>query len=69
MEAFLNASYTETTDYNPNSPANQFRAAMGMNTQGSIKSKVSMYANKYPFSDNVMKFFGAVKGYGAQAVK
>ena len=66
LEAFLNASYTETTDYNPNSPANQFRAAMGMNTQGSIKSKVSMYANKYPFSDNVMKFFGAVKGYGAQ---
>ena len=67
LEGFLSASYTETADYNPNSEANQLRAALGMNTQGSIKSKVSMYANKYPYSENIMKFFGAVKGYGAQA--
>ena len=67
LEAFLSASYTETTDYDPNSPVNQFRSALGMNTQGTIKSKVTMYANKYPFSDNIMKFFGAVKGYGAQS--
>jgi hypothetical protein len=66
LEAFLSASYTETTDYNPNSAANQFRSAMGMNQVGSIQSKVSMYANKYPYSDNLMKLFGAVKGYGAQ---
>lgn len=69
LEGFLSASYTETTDYNPNSEANQLRAALGMNTQGSIKSKVSMYGNKYPYSENILKFFGAVKGYGAQAIK
>ena len=66
LAGFLSASYTESTDYNPNSPANQFRSAMGMNQVGSIQSKVSMYANKYPYSDNLMKLFGAVKGYGAQ---
>ena len=68
LEGFLSASYTEKTDFDPNSEANQLRAALGMNKQGSITSKVSMYANKYPFSDNTMKFFGAVKGYGAQAL-
>ena len=66
LQGFLSASYTESTDYNPNSPANQFRSAMGMNQVGSIQSKVSMYANKYPYSDNLMKLFGAVKGFGAQ---
>ena len=68
LEGFLSASYTEKTDFDPNSEANQLRAALGMNKQGSITSKVSMYANKYPFSDNTMKFFGAVKGCGAQAL-
>lgn len=66
LQGFLSASYTESTDYNPNSPANQFRSAMGMNQVGSIQSKVSMYANKYPYSDNLLKLYGAVKGFGAQ---
>lgn len=69
LEAFLNATYTETTDFNPNSQANQLRAALGMNQQGTIKSKVSMYANKYPWSDDILKFFGAIPGYGAQKIK
>lgn len=68
LEGFLSASYTESADFNPNSEANQLRAALGMNQQGKITSKVTMYANKYPFSDNTMKLFGAVKGYGAQAL-
>ena len=68
LEGFLSASYTEKTDFDPNSEANQLRAALGMNKQGSITSKVSMYANKYPFSENTMKLFGAVKGHGAQAL-
>lgn len=41
---------------------------MGMNKVGSIQSKVTMFANRYP-DENVMKFFGAMQQYGAQAVK
>lgn len=65
LNAFLSATYTEKTSYDPNSPINTFRAALGMNKQGTITTKVSMYANAYP-DTNVMKFFGAVPNYGAQ---
>ncbi len=66
LNGFLNAAYTESADYDADSEANQLRAAMGLNTVGSIKSKVTMYANKYPFSDNIFKLWGAIEGYGAQ---
>ncbi|MBO7148035.1 MAG: right-handed parallel beta-helix repeat-containing protein [Lentisphaeria bacterium] len=68
LAAFLSATYTEKVHYNENSPINQFRAALGLNKQGTITSKVTMYANPYPF-DSALKFFGAVKDYGAQPVK
>jgi len=68
LQAFLNATYTEKVDYDPNSPVNQFRAAFGMNKQGSISSKVSMYANCYPM-ESALKFFGALKDFGAQPIK
>ena len=62
---FLDATYKEQVDYDENSPMNQFRAAMGMNKQGTINSSVSMYANKYPL-DDAIKLFGAVADVGAQ---
>ena len=65
LTAFLNASYSETTDYDENSPANLFREAMGMNKVGKIETKVSMYGNRYPMEET-FKLFGAYKGYGAQ---
>jgi len=68
LTAFLNVSYSEKTDYDENSPANIFRAAMGMNKVGKISSKVSMYGNRYPLAETY-KLFGAVKDYGAQPVK
>ena len=68
LDGFLSVSYKETTSHDPNSPANQFRAAMGMNQQGTIQSSVSMYANRYPWRD-ALKFFGAMQGYGAQKIK
>jgi hypothetical protein len=68
LQAFLSATYTEKVHYNENSPMNQFRAALGLNKQGKITSKVSMFANPYPF-ESAIKFFGAVKGYGAQSCK
>ena len=68
LTAFLNASYSEKTDYDENSPANVFRAAMGMNKVGKIETKVSMYANRYPLEETY-KLFGALAGAGAQVVK
>ena len=65
LTAFLNATYSEKTDYNENSPANVFRAALGMNKVGKITTKVSMFCNRYPLAE-VYKLFGAVKGMGAQ---
>ena len=65
LVAFLNATYSEKTNYDPNSPANVFRSALGINQRGTIQTKVSMYGNRYPLAE-VYKLFGAVKGFGAQ---
>ena len=61
-------TYTESVDFNPNSPANQFRQAMGMNQVATMTNKVEMFGNRYPL-DDALKLFGAVVGYGAQAIK
>ena len=68
LKGFVNATYSETANYDANSANNQFRAALGLNKQGTINSKVSMFANRYPFED-ALKLFGAVNGYGAQLPK
>jgi len=65
LEGYLSARYSEQVDYDPNSPANQWRAAMGMNKQGTISSNATMFANKYPWKD-ALNLFGNVSGYGAQ---
>lgn len=65
LNGYLNLQYTETTDFDPNSQANQLRSALGMNQVGKIDSKVSMFANYYPF-DEAFKLFGAMQGVGAQ---
>jgi hypothetical protein len=65
LEGFLSARYSETADYNPDSPANQWREAMGLNKQGKLTTKASMYANRYPWK-KTLDLFGAVKGVGAQ---
>ena len=65
LTGFLNASYSETTDLDPNSPANQFRRAMGMPIQGTMQSTATMYANRYPWRE-ALQLFGAMNGVGAQ---
>ncbi len=66
LEGFLSASYTEEIDFDPNSTANQLRAAVGMNKQGSITSSVTMFMNRYPWRDAI-QLFGAVENVGAQS--
>ncbi|MDY0315093.1 MAG: right-handed parallel beta-helix repeat-containing protein, partial [Bacteroidales bacterium] len=68
LNGFLAASYKETTSHDPNSSANQFRQAMGMNMTGTMTSSASMYANRYPWKEALL-FFGAIDGYGAQKIK
>lgn len=65
LEGFLSARYSEQLDYNPNSPANQWREAMGMNKQGKMQSQVTMFMNKYPWKES-LELFGNVSGVGAQ---
>ena len=65
LNGFLGATYKETADLDRNSPANQFRAAMGMNVQGTIQSSATMYANRYPWKE-ALQMFGAMPGVGAQ---
>lgn len=65
LDGYLNARYSEQTDLDRNSPANQWRSMLGMNLQGSMTSQVTMFANRYPVED-ALKLFGNVKQYGAQ---
>jgi hypothetical protein len=68
LEGFLNSRYTEQADYNPDSPANQWREILGLNKQGKLTSQATMYANRYGLK-KALKLFGSVKGYGCQTVK
>lgn len=66
LEGFLGARYSEQVDFNPDSSANMWREAMGLNKQGKIASQVSMFMNRYPWRDT-LRLFGAMKGVGAQS--
>ena len=68
LEGFLNARYSEQADYNPNSPANLFREAMGLNKQGKLVTSVTMFGNRYPCK-KAIEVFGSVSGFGAQGFK
>lgn len=54
-----------SASFNPNSAANLYRQAHGMNMTGTEIHRVSMFANRYVFEE-AMKLFGAKAGYGAQ---
>ena len=68
LNGFLSATYKESTDYDPNSAANTFRSAMGMNQVGTMQSSATMFANRYPWQE-ALQLFGAMDGYGAQKIK
>ena len=65
LKGFFKASYSETTNYDPNSSENQWARALGMNQQGTMSSKVSMFMNKYPWKET-LQLFGMSKDAGAQ---
>lgn len=65
LEGYLSARYSEQTDLDLNSPANQWRSILGMNLQGTMTSTVTMFCNKYPWKE-ALNLFGNVSGCGAQ---
>ncbi len=65
LEGFLGARYSETADFNPDSPANVLREVMGLPKQGKLVTRVSMFANRYPLQD-ALKLFGVPGKAGAQ---
>ena len=64
LEGFLSMVYSEEVEV-PDSAANRFRSAFGLNIEGKMTNKVDMFANRYPL-DDALKLFGAVEGFGAQ---
>jgi len=64
LNAFLSMKYSEKTKLDPGK-CNALRSVLGLPLQGTIKTKVDMYANRYPMED-ALKLFGAAQNYGAQ---
>lgn len=65
LKGFASLKIMVKEKYDANSAANQYRAANGLNKQGTITTRVTMFGNRYNF-DKAVKFFGAEKDYGAQ---
>ena len=65
LNGYLGLTMSQSSNYAENSAMNTFRAAMGMNRQGSETIRVSMYGNRYPFED-IPKLWGVITGKGAQ---
>lgn len=65
LKGFASLKIMTTENYDASSAANQYREAHGLNKQGTMTTRVTMFGNRYNF-DKALKFFGAEKGYGAQ---
>lgn len=68
LKGFFEARYSETTNYDPNSAQNQWSRALGLNQQGTMSSKASMFMNKYPWKETLLLFGSSTKA-GAQIPK
>lgn len=66
LKGWMSHDVVTSRSYDENSPVNLYRAAHGMNKMGTETVRVSMYGNKYPFSE-AYDLFGALEGCGAQA--
>lgn len=67
LNSFLSMKYSEKTKLDPGK-CNALRSVLGLPLQGTIKTKIDMYANRYPMED-ALKLFGAIKDFGAQYPK
>ena len=65
LKGFAQIKKMESSSFDRNSAANQYRQAHGLNMQGTEIVRVSMYGNRYNM-EKTFQLFGAEKGYGAQ---
>ena len=65
LKGYASLEIMSSSSYDPNSAANLYREAHGLNKQGTMTTRVSMFGNRYNF-EKAMEFFGAEEGYGAQ---
>lgn len=65
LNGFASLKVMTTENYDANSSANLFREAHGLNKQGEMTTRVSMYGNRYNF-DKAVALFSAEEGCGAQ---
>lgn len=65
LKGFANLKVMTNSSYDPNSAANVYREAHGMNKQGVSTTRVSMFGNRYNF-DKAVELFGVEQNYGAQ---
>ena len=65
LKGFTELKISTSENYDANSSANQLNRFLGLNQQGTSTTRVSMFANKYPW-EKARNLFGAVKDYGAQ---
>lgn len=68
LKGYTELKRSESQSYDPNSSANQVNRYLGLNQQATKTTRVSMFANKYPW-EKARDLFGAVKDYGAQKPK
>lgn len=65
LKGYASLEIITTESYDANSAANLYREAHGLNKQGTMITRVSMFGNRYNF-DKAVQLFGAEPGYGAQ---
>ncbi len=68
LKGYASLKVITSEKYDPNSAANAYREAHGLNKRGTSTTRVTMFGNRYNF-DKALKFFGAEPGYGAQVPK
>lgn len=67
LKGYNSIKITQTQQYDANSSVNQINRQLGINQQANSTTRVTMYANKYPWQKAKL-LFGTVKGYGAQLI-
>lgn len=68
LKGFASLKVVSSSSFDPNSAANLYRQAHGMNMQGTEIVRVSMYGNRYDVN-KTLELFGAEANYGAQKIQ
>ena len=65
LKGFASLKVVSSASFDPNTAANRFREAIGLNQRGKETIRVSMFGNRYNYA-KALRFFGAHPTHGAQ---